>query len=337
MPLPPRVVSHKDSEVNCRRTAVRFALHVACVFLAGLLCACSQKDDAIVLGFSQAGEKGSWLTANNESIKSAAEQSGVQLRFVDAAADQAGQIDAIRSFIAQRVDVIAFTPVSETGWDAVLIEAKKTGIPVVLTERAVQVTDRSLYTTMLGSDFVEQGRNAARWLMDYKLGRSGHTNIVELRGPEGSLLSKDRGQGFREIIDTDPHFRIVRSRPGNFTRADGRAAMKELLAAEGKDIKVVFAHNDEMALGAIQAIEEAQLQPGKDIVIISVDGMRGAFEAMGAGKLNVAVESNPLIGPQLMGVVRDVLARRRLPHRLVVQEGIFPRESALEALPTREY
>jgi simple sugar transport system substrate-binding protein len=184
---------------------------------------------------------------------------------------------------------------------------------------------------------VEQGRNAARWLLDYKLGRSGHTHIVELRGTQGSLVSNDRGRGFHEVIDTDAHFQIVRSQAGNFTRAGGKAAMKALLAAEGKEIDVVFAHNDEMALGAIQAIEEARLKPGEDIVIVSVDGVRGAFEAMVAGKLNVTVESNPLIGPQLMGVVKDVLAHRRLPHRLVVQESVFPMESAPEALPTRKY
>lgn len=307
----------------------------ACV--AALLCGCSGKGDSIVLGYSQAGMQGAWRTANSESIKAAAATSGIQLHFADTGNEQAEQIVALRSFIAQRVDVIAFTPVVETGWDAVLQEAKKAGIPVVLTERAVQVGDRSLYTTLLGSDFVEQGRQAAAWLLEYTLGRSGQTNIVELRGPEGSLLSRDRGRGFHEVIGTDPYFQIVRSEAGDFTRAGGKAAMKSLLAAEGNGIKVVYAHNDEMALGAIQAIEEARLRPGKDILIISVDGIRGAFEAMVAGKLNVTVESNPLIGPQLMGVVKDVVAHRRLPHRLVVQEFVFPKELAAEALPSRKY
>jgi simple sugar transport system substrate-binding protein len=305
--------------------------------LAALLSGCSGGSDSIVLGFSQAGTQGVWRTANSNSIKAAAESSGIQLQFADAGNAQEEQIGAIRSFIAQRVDVIAFTPVAETGWDTVLKEAKKAGIPVVLTERTVQVSDRSLYTTMLGSDFVEQGRQAGAWLVENTLGRAGEATIVELLGPEGSLLSQDRGRGFREIIDKDPYFQIVRSEVGDFTRAGGKAAMKKALAAEGRTIKVVFAHNDEMALGAIQAIEEARLRPGKDIVIISVDGIRGAFEAMVAGKLNVTVESNPLIGPQLMGVVKDVVAHRRLPHRLVVQEFVFPKELAAETLPTRKY
>jgi simple sugar transport system substrate-binding protein len=322
--------------MNFRAAGLSALLVVVCAGLVALLSSCS-KNGAIVLGFSQAGVEGAWRTANSNSIKAAAAKNGNQLHFADAGAGQEEQIVALRTFIAQRVDVIAFTPVVETGWDAVLREAKKAGIPVVLTERAVQLSDRSLYTTMLGSDFVEQGRNAARWLLENTLGRSGQTNIVELRGTEGSLLSIDRGRGFQEIIATDPHFQIVRSETGNFTRAGGRSAMKALLAAEGQSIRVVYAHNDEMALGAIQAIEEAKLRPGKDITIISVDGIRDAFEAMVAGKLNVTVESNPLIGPQLMGVVKDVVAHRRLPHRLVVEEFVFPKESALEALPTRKY
>src|SRR5690349_13650104 len=137
--------------------------------MAMLLAGCDRQDKAIVLGFSQAGVEGPWRTANSDSIKAAADKNRIQLRFVDAGAGQNDQIVALRSFIAQRVDVIAFTPVVETGWDDVLREAKRAGIPVVLTERAVKVRDRSLYTTVLGSDFVEQGRNAARWLLDNTL------------------------------------------------------------------------------------------------------------------------------------------------------------------------
>jgi ABC-type sugar transport system substrate-binding protein len=308
---------------------------------AALLAGCHRKGtaggDPIVLGFSQSGAESIWRTANSSSIQSAAAEAGIQLKFAEAQESQEQQIEAIRSFIAGRVDVIAFSPVVETGWDEVLREAKKAGIPVLLVSRTVQVNDRSLYTSLLGSDFVEQGRNAGRWLLEYKLGRAGHTNIVELLGTPGSPLSRDRKRGFQEIIDTDPHFRIIRSEAGDFTAAGGRRAMKALLAAEGKSIDVLFAHNDEMALGAIQAIEEARLKPGKDIIIISVDGIRAAFEAMIAGKLNVTVESNPMFGPQLMGVVKDLVARRRLPHRLLVEEFTYPMELARDFFPARKY
>ena len=305
------------------------------------LAACHSKGSAggepIVLGFAQGGADSVWLAANSESIKSAATAAGIQLRFIDAQQSQEGQVEALRSLIAQGVDVIAFSPVAEAGWDEVLREAKKAGIPVVVTERAVKVGDRSLYTTLLGSDFVEEGRDAARWLLDFKLGRAGHTNIVELQGTPGSVQADDRKRGFQEIIDSDPHFRIIRSEPGHFTRAGGWQAMKTLLREEGKLINVLYAHNDEMALGAIEAIEEARLKPGKDIIIISIDGIRGAFEAMTAGKLNVSVECNPLLGPQLMGVAQDLVAHRRLPHRLIVEEFTYPMELARDALPARKY
>ncbi|MEJ1964320.1 MAG: ABC transporter substrate-binding protein [Gammaproteobacteria bacterium] len=309
----------------------------AFVWLSGCHSKGSPGGERIILGFSQSGAEGVWRTANSESIKSAAKAAGIDLRFIDAQQSQEGQIEALRSLISQRVDVIAYSPIAETGWNEVLREAKKAGIPVVLIERAVRVDDRSLYTTLLGSDFVEQGRNAGRWLLEFKLGRVGHTNIVELLGPSGSALSDDRKRGFREIIETDPHFRIIRSESGDFTRAGGRRATRVLLHEEGKQINVIFAHNDEMALGAIEAIEEARLKPGKDIIIISIDGIRGAFEAMTAGKLNVSVECNPLFGPQLMGVTQDLVARRRLPHRLVVEEFTYPMELARDALPTRKY
>jgi ABC-type sugar transport system substrate-binding protein len=310
---------------------------LAAVSLAGCHGKGSKDGDPIVLGFSQSGAHNVWRAANSESIQSAAAAAGIELKFIDAQQSQQAQVEALRSLIAQRVDVIAFSPVVETGWDDVLREAKKAGIPVVLTERAIKGSDRSLYTTLLGSDFIEEGRNAGRWLLEYKLGRLGHTNIVELRGTPGSPLADDRQRGFKEIIDTEPHFQIIRSEPGDFTRVGGRQAMKTLLKKEGKLINVLYAHNDEMALGAIEAIEEARLKPGKDIIIISIDGIRGAFEAMTAGKLNVSVECNPLFGPQLMGVTQDLVARRRLPHRLLVEEFTYPMELARDALPARRY
>jgi simple sugar transport system substrate-binding protein len=320
----------------------RALLPLLTVLAASLwLASCNGKGSAggepIVLGFSQAGLQPTLRAANRDSIKTAAAEAGIQLRFEEARDTQEAQVEALRSLIAQHVDVIAFSPAAETGWDTVLREAKKAGIPVVLTERAVRVGDRSLYTTVLETDFVEQGRNAGRWLLENTLGRSRKINIVVLEGTAGSQLANDRQRGFREVIDTDPNFQIIRSDSGDFTRTGGKAAMRKLLKAEGRRINVLFAHSDEMALGAIQAIEEARLRPGKDIVIISIDGVKEAFEAMIAGKLNVTVESNPLIGPKLMGVTKDLVAHRRLPHRLVVEDFVYPMELAREVLPTRKY
>lgn len=316
-----------------RRQATLSGLALA--MAAGLpLSARAQKK--IVLGFSQVGAESEWRTANTASIKQAAKDAGIELKFADAQQKQENQIKAIRSFIAQKVDVIAFSPVVESGWDTVLREAKAAHIPVILTDRAVNAKDPSLWVTFMGSDFLEEGRKAGRWLLDATKGAS-HVNIVELQGTVGSAPAIDRKAGFEEIIKGHPQYKIVRSQSGDFTRAKGKEVMEAFLKADPKNIDVLFAHNDDMAIGAIQAIEEAGLKPGKDIKIVSIDGVKGAFEAMMAGKLNVSVECSPLLGPQLMKAVEDVVAGRPLPKRIVTKEGIFPMETAAKEFPNRKY
>ena len=324
---------------------MRIFCALAAVAALILLVGCHKGDGAgtaagqheTVLGFSQIGAESEWRTANTNSIKTAATTAGIKLKFSDAQQKQENQIKALRSFIAQRVDVIAFSPVVETGWETVLREAKTAKIPVILTDRAVDVTDDSLYVTFMGSDFVEEGRKAGRWLLEKTKDRPGDINIVELQGTVGSAPANDRKRGFQEIIGADPRYKISRSQTGDFTRAKGKEVMEAFLKAEGKRINVLYAHNDDMAIGAIQAIEEAGLKPGTDILIISVDGVKGAFEAMLAGKLNVTVECSPLLGPQLMSAVKDVVAGKPLPKRIVTEESIFPMETAKDVFPTRKY
>lgn len=292
----------------------------------------------LTIGFSQVGAESEWRTANTASIKDAARQAGVNLKFADAQQQQQNQVKAIRSFIAQRVDVIAFSPVVETGWETVLREAKNAKIPVILTDRAVKVSDPSLYVSFIGSDFVEEGRRAGRWLLDYaKKNGDKPLDIVELQGTVGSAPATDRKTGFAEAIAANPKLKIIRSQTGDFTRAKGKEVMEAFLKSEGKKINVLFAHNDDMAIGAIQAIEEAGLKPGKDIVIVSIDGVRGAFEAMKQGKLNVTVECNPLLGPTLMQTAQSVAAGKPVPKRITVEEGVFPAEVAAKVFPTRKY
>jgi simple sugar transport system substrate-binding protein len=317
-----------------RRTALA---HAAALGIAAALPAAALAQKKIVLGFSQIGAESEWRTANTESIKQAAKDAGIELKFADAQQKQENQIKAIRSFIAQKVDVIAFSPVVETGFETVLREAKAAKIPVILTDRAVNVKDDSLYVTFMGSDFLEEGRKAGRWLVEKEKGTSGDVNIVELQGTVGSAPAIDRKKGFEEVIKADPRFKIIRSQTGDFTRAKGKEVMEAFLKAEGKKINVLYAHNDDMAIGAIQAIEEAGMKPGKDIVIVSVDAVKGAFEAMMAGKLNVTVECSPLLGPQLMSAVKDLKAGKSLPKRIVTQEGIFPMEVAAKEFPNRKY
>ncbi len=319
---------------NRRRTAIAcaLALTLAAAWPLGALA-----QPKIVLGFSQIGAESEWRTANTESVKQAAKDAGIELKFADAQQKQENQIKAIRSFIAQKVDVIAFSPVVESGWGTVLREAKAAKIPVILSDRAVNEKDDSLWVSFMGSDFVEEGRRAGRWLVAAMKGKAGDVNIVELQGTVGSAPAIDRKKGFEEIIKADPRFKIIRSQTGDFTRAKGKEVMEAFLKAEGKKINVLYAHNDDMAIGAIQAIEEAGMKPAKDITIISIDAVKGAFEAMMAGKLNVSVECSPLLGPQLMQAVKDLKAGKTLPRRIVTEEGIFPMEVAAKEFPKRKY
>ena len=291
----------------------------------------------IVIGFSQIGAESEWRTANSESIKASAKEAGIDLKFSDAQQKQENQIKALRSFIAQKVDVIAFSPVVESGWGTVLREAKAAKIPVILSDRAVDEKDDSLWVAFMGSDFVEEGRRAGRWLTDKLKDQKGDVNIVELQGTVGSAPAIDRKKGFEEVIKADPKFKIIRSQTGDFTRAKGKEVMEAFLKAEGKKINVLYAHNDDMAIGAIQAIEEAGFKPAKDILVISIDGVKGAFEAMIAGKLNVSVECSPLLGPQLMQAAKDLVAGKTIPKRIVTQEGVFPMEVAAKEFPNRKY
>ena len=318
-------------------TIQRRAVLAATLVAAAIACPSAFAQKKIVLGFSQIGAESEWRTANTESIKQAAKDAGIELKFSDAQQKQENQIKAIRSFIAQKVDVIGLSPVVETGWDTVLQEAKAAHIPVILTDRAVDSKDKSLYVTFMGSDFIKEGRKAGNWLENYTKGKQGPINIVELQGTVGSAPAIDRKKGFEEVISKDSRMKIIRSQTGDFTRAKGKEVMEAFLKAEGKNINVLYAHNDDMAIGAIQAIEEAGLKPGVDITIISIDGVKGAFEAMMAGKLNVTVECSPLLGPQLMQAAKDVVAGKQIPARIVTTEGIFPKEVAAAEFPKRKY
>jgi simple sugar transport system substrate-binding protein len=222
-----------------------------------------------------------------------------------------------------------------SGWEPVLQEIKKAGIPVILTDRAVDVKDESLYVTFIGSDFKQEGVRAGEWLAKKMNGKA---VIAELVGTPGSAPAIDRKAGFQQVLDKNPNMKIIKSQSGEFTRAKGQEVMEAFLKSpEAKDINALFAHNDDMALGAIQAIEAAGKKPGVDIIIISIDGVKGAFEAMAAGKLNCTVECNPLIGPQLFDAVQDVVNKKPLPKRTEVKEGVFEQSQAAAELPNRKY
>jgi len=292
--------------------------------------------DLITVGFSQVGAESGWRAANTESIQtSLTKEAGFDLKFSDAQQKQENQIQAIRSYIAQGVDVIAFSPVVESGWDAVLEEAKAAGIPVVLTDRSVDSEDDSLYVTFIGSDFVLEGEMAGQWVAE-QFGGGEDYNIVELQGTTGSAPANDRMAGFADAISGSPNLKVIASQTGNFTRTEGKQVMEGFLQAH-QDIDMVFAHNDDMGLGAIEAIEAAGLKPGEDIKIVTVDAVRDGMQALADGKISYIVECNPLFGPALVDIIKKVVAGDDIEKRIVIEDQAFDQEAAIAALPDRKY
>jgi len=290
----------------------------------------------LTMGFSQVGAESGWRTANTKSVQESAVTAGIDLKFSDAQGKQENQIKAIRSFIAQRVDVIAFSPVVESGWDTVLKEAKDANIPVILTDRAVDSADKTLYKTFIGSDFVVEGKKAGEWLVEQYKGKTGEVNIVELQGSPGAAPANDRKAGFAEVIKADPNLKVIASQTGQFTRTDGKKVMEAFLKAHPK-IDVLYAHNDDMGLGAIEAIEAAGKKPGVDIKIITVDAVKDGMTALSEGKINYIVECSPLLGPQLMDLAKKVKAGETVEARVLTEETTFTQEQAKAVLADRKY
>src|SRR2546426_6732883 len=291
----------------------------------------------ITVGFSQIGAESGWRTAETKSIRSEAARRGVNLKYADAQQKQENQIKALGAFIAQKVDAIILAPVVEAGWEPILKQAKAAKIPVILVDRGLNVSDDSLYTTLIASDFVVEGKMAGEWLAK-KL--NGKGNVVELQGTPGAAPAIDRKKGFEEGLRNFPDLKIIKSQTGEFTRAKGKEVMEAFLKAAqggGAKIQAVYAHNDDMALGAIQAIEEAGLKPGSDLVLVSIDGVRGAFDAMVAGKLNCTVECNPLLGPAAFDAIDAVRSGQTLPKRTVVRDQVFDQSVARNTIASRKY
>jgi galactofuranose transport system substrate-binding protein len=287
----------------------------------------------IIVGFAQLGAESEWRAANTKSIQETAQNLGVELRFLDAQQKTDKQIEAVRKLIVQKVDVIGIPPIVETGWEEVFREAKDAGIPIILVDRKADVP-ADLYVSYLGSDFVEEGRRSARIMVSITDGKA---SIVELVGTIGSAPANGRYEGFREILANYPDMKIIASQTGDFTRARGKEVMQEFLHLYGAGITAVYAHNDDMALGAIDAIEAFGLNPGVDIKIISVDAARVAFQAMLAGKLNATVECNPLLGPQFFELALKVVNGEEVPRWVPSEESVFFPEDAARMLPFRKY
>lgn len=295
----------------------------------------------IQIGFAQIGSESKWRMANSESIQEAAKEAGIGLDFKNVdnqlsdEEKQERQIEFIREFIDHQVDVIAFSPIVETGWEVVLQEAKEAGIPVILSDRRVKVSPQ-FYTTYMGSDFVEEGRRAARWLVNH-MDKNTTYRMVELEGTKGSAPAKGRQEGFYEIIDNYSNVTLVAKKTADFEYEDGKRCMESILEEENEPIHVVYAHNDDMALGAIEAIEEAGYTAGEDIWVISVDATADALKMIAIGKLNCSVECNPLLGPQMMKAVKELMAGNELPIEIITGESVYTAENVGNDFKKRNY
>ena len=296
----------------------------------------SDERTPIIIGFAQLGAESAWRNANTQSVLSAAQDAGVSLIFKNAEGSQQLQKQIIRDFIIQQVDVIILPPLVATGWDEILTEAKDAKIPVIISDRTIQTSNPDLYSVFVGEDFNLEGKKAANWLVR-NTNHNKKINVVELEGLAGSSPTFDRAKGFRQIIANCPNITIIDSVPGDFIKARGKLEMKKLLKKHGRNINVVFAHNDDMALGAIEAIEEYGLKPGEDILIVSVDGERAALQAIKDKKANVSVECTPLLGPVLMQTAKKLLKGEKLPKKIIMEEKIFTRKNVDAELPLRTY
>ena len=309
-----------------RRTAVTILFLILAVLLGG--CAPGteeQTSQAIVVGFSQLGAESSWRIANTASMETAAREYGFGLMMENANQKQEKQIDAIRSFIAYRVDVIVFSPIVETGWNNVLNEAKQAGIPVILVDRMIETDEPDLYTAYVGADFYAEGRRAGEYLIR-KADAEGMTRVrvAEISGTPDSTPMRDRQRGFRDAVEGDPRIEIIDSISGDFLRSRGEECMKALLEKYGAEgIDVIYSHNDSMTLGALDVLERRGIAPARDILLITVDGEKEAVDALKAGKINCVVQCTPDLGRDVMRLVQDLQDGEEIPRAIHPEEGTF--------------
>ena len=330
-----------DKRVKRRWIALIALLALCCAALSA--CGAGERANAnkqaLVVGFAQLGSESGWRIGNTASMEQAAKRWGFGLMLENANQRQDKQIAAIRSFISYQVDVIVFSPIVETGWENVLTEARTAGIPVILMDRMVDIDDDSLYTAYIGADFLAEGRRAGEYLLE-KADRLGaeRLNVVEITGTEDSTPMRDRQRGFMQVVGDDARIHVLESLSGDFLRSKGGECMRQLLDKYGADgIDVVFSHNDEMTLGALDVLEAAGVAPGRDIVLISVDGQQEAVDELKAGRINCIAECTPHLGDDVMALV-DALSRGEAIDKVIhPQETVFTEFDDLSDLAPRGY
>jgi len=288
----------------------------------------------LTVGFAQTGAESAWRAANTNSMKSEAEKRGITLKFADGQGKQENQIRALRAFVTQGVDAVVLAPIVETGWEPVLREAKKAKIPVIIMDRKVQTSDESLYACFIGSDFYKEGAMAAEWIAKNAGSRS---KIVELQGTPGSAAANERRKAFADELSKNPSLKVIDSQSGDFRRSGGKEVMEAFIKKHGKEIEIVYAHNDDMALGAIQAIEEAGLKPGKDILVVAIDAIKEGVQAVVDGKINAVVECNPLFGPKIYDTIAKLKAGETVERSSYNVDIVIDGSNAAALIGQRQY
>ena len=343
-----------NHRVTPRTCLAAVCLLSVCLLAAFLTAGCGKKEapeaaeqteevpPGLVIGFSQLGSESAWRLGNTASMEKAAEEYGFNLVVDNGMQKQENQIAAIRSFIAYQVDVIVFAPIVENGWTNVLQEAKEAGIPVIMMDRVINVKDSDLYDAYIGPDHYQEGVNAAKFLMRKAEelqgdGASGKIRIAELSGTEGSSPMISRYQGFHDLIDRDERFEVLETISGDFLRSKGKECMETLLKKYPDQIDVLYSHNDAMTLGAIEVLEEHGIEPGKDMVIISVDGEQAAIDLLKEGKINCVVECSPMLGEAVMDLAGKIVSGKPYPRISRPEESCFTEYDDLSGIGPRGY
>ncbi len=296
----------------------------------------------IIVGYSQIGSESAWRTANTQSFQETfSPENGYFFLFDNARQKQENQIKAIRSFISQQVDYIVFSPVTEDGWDTVLGEAKDAGIPVIVSDRSVDVEDESLYTAWVGGDMTAEGVRAGKWL-EQDLEKSGRAdadiNLVVLQGTARSSAQVGRSKGFEEVANKHPNWHILARQDAEFTTARGKEVMAHYLKSFDR-IDVLVSQNDDMTFGAMEAMDEAGVTYGKDgqVTVISFDSVKKALEMVQNGKINADIECSPLLGPYVDRLIKKLEKGEIVPRSNPVDEKVFTQENVARYLPDRRY
>ena len=309
------------------------------------LTACSTKDNktqdnSLVIGFSQSGIESSWRKYHTQSIRSELTEKN-QVLYRNGYMDQDKQIQDIRTFIAYKVDAIILSPLKEDGWQTVLQEAKKAKIPVFVVDRHINVSDTDLFVTHIGPNFKAQGNRAGLFVKNYFADKKQkQINVLELKGLENTSVSSSRAEGFKETIAQDKRIKIADELTGDFIRAKGKEEIQKYIKEKDiSDIDVLYSHNDEMTLGALEALKNTSIIPGKDLVIVTIDGQEEAIEQLKKGNINCVVENNPDAGWFVANALDKYFAKEKnytLPKEIYMSETVFS-ENNLSSIPTRNY